>query len=522
MLPLCELRVGTAAQPSIPYACLPNKSDIAASVYNCTGASSHQQLAQDTLKFAMGLAEALRSVAGLAEADYPLSFMYALHSDGERGGDCLTSGTGPFYVKGGGPPLCKLIQSVTSPAYLGAYLAALIDMEDASEWEGAVAPMVRNLGLSAWAGFHEAAGPYVYSPVGERWDMVELRRQQLEEGLPYWGMSGGGGSGGGFEVSCVHSGSGHTTTLLTGGGGGGAGMNSPEGGKALRSGGGGGGGAQFAGGWPFLGAGAGNAPAGEVDINPASDAPWWVIALGSLREQLRRCATHPHTHVSLRGGGGGGGGFEAYRQFDGTNASASPVEYEPHALSFGYGFQFALGPPGHTLLEGDLSPDEAAFVRCAGKGSSDCRGCVAPPANASTPSDEAALLSSTRFDAALPAPSIDSIPQVMLCADSWAQLICKHATTPNGTRYTKFGQFTACNCPVAAFYKEQYLPSKPQYAFVRNASNCPVGGTSSLPPLTRSAIAAHAREWCGAEPPTMQLKTGCARCMPLDACRRGL
>jgi hypothetical protein len=309
-----------------------------AELSQCTNNALQLRMATSATAFAEELAAAVRTIVGQSDAEL-LPLRFAFYTNMDRGADqeCLTARTGPFYVRGGGSPLCHFVEAGASVGSkrLGEYLATLLNMTDPASWDGgntsasssAAKQMVLDFGFSQWdafAGATPAGG--VYSPRGgaEQFTLPELKRRQVDDGLPFHGMSGGGGAGAGFEILCIDDRTGAARTLVSGGGGGGGGMSSPEHATALRSGGGGGGGAQVAG--SRLGAGAGSVPRGVVDVGADVDARRWVEDMAAARGEMRACATEVATHIALRGGGGGGGGVEAYKPWNVSDPGASPEE----------------------------------------------------------------------------------------------------------------------------------------------------------------------------------------------------
>merc|ERR1711871_1903574 len=127
-------------------------------------------------------------------------------------------------------------------------------------------------------------------------------------------------------------------------------------------------------------------------------------------------------------------------------------------LSFGYGFQFALG--NGVLLTPNAGTDEAVFASCpvqnnrtAYQGYS-CVGCV--------DSNDSPVSNATNYKA---------ISDTFRCSDLVAQAICATASVHTSTGRRKYGQFAHyqyCNCPVARMYKRAFLPDTPQWKWERN------------------------------------------------------
>ena len=184
----------------------------------------------------------------------------------------------------------------------------------------------------------------------------------------FWGISGGGGSGAGVQVLAFMPGSERHYTLYSAGGGGGGGNSNPEISNALNYlinvGSGGGGGNQFANCYIKkgqnlnglgLGAGTGSGlsilegssfsfqvpPAVEYSFSAPTNFPDWDNATilseyGSnlqylFNTQIPALYALGYT-IQTSGGGGGGSGLEFL--------NPNMVEFTPHALSIGHGFNF--------------------------------------------------------------------------------------------------------------------------------------------------------------------------------------
>lgn len=189
------------------------------------------------------------------------------------------------------------------------------------------------------------------------------------DNINYWGSSGGGGSGAGYQIEAFRPGSTIHYTLFSGGGGGGGGNTTPEGLETppttlINAGSGGGGGSQFSdcyvtnqGNLNGLGLGAGTGsgistieghevtyqppPATDYSYYPPVAHPSWndntiLTTYGSnLSDLFTRLIPELYNNgytITITGGGGGGAGLEFL--------NASGVEYQPHPVSIGYGFNF--------------------------------------------------------------------------------------------------------------------------------------------------------------------------------------
>ena len=185
-------------------------------------------------------------------------------------------------------------------------------------------------------------------------------------GIRYWGMSGGGGSGAGYQIEAFKPGSTTHYTLFSGGGGGNKtpeGLNTPQI-SLINTGSGGGGGSQFAncfvtsaGNLNGLGLGAGTGsglsaieghdvvyqapPATNYSFYPPNAHPSWsqdttLAAYGKnlsyLFDILIPQLYNEGYTIAITGGGGGGAGMEFL--------NAVGVEFQPHPVSIGYGFNF--------------------------------------------------------------------------------------------------------------------------------------------------------------------------------------
>lgn len=202
-------------------------------------------------------------------------------------------------------------------------------------------------------------------------------------------------------------------------------------------------------------------------------------------KSMRRCAQSTGKHLSLRGGGGGGAGFETYFPWNITSPDGSPEDITPNAVSFGYGFQFALGPasspesPSAVRLQPNAGFAEAAFVSCPGSADDSCYDCVE---EASSPVDGHA------------------ISLAFACSNAWATQVCELASY-RGTPYGKFAHYSECNCPVSGWYLARYLPNTSAFKPQKKPHCYPGEDPSAWPSVTPNMLKAHCTTWCGTRPP---------------------
>ena len=441
--------------------------------YN-SGVSYNSSVVQDALDFANSLARTVRKILGKSERQLPLKFAFYVNNN-DIGSRCSKASSGPFVTDGGGAPLCALIEdAATTTSGLGPYLSNILGMTSTKQWDPEA---TENLGYFAYTNFmsymEQQGADKVYSPY-EPYPTI----QDLGKGVwkNFYGMSGGGGSGAGFSIVCARRCC--EETIVTGGGGGGAGMSSPGGGAAVQAGGGGGGGAQIKNATPELGAGIG-AGGGETaqPTTSGTSVANWVKAIAQARRKIRKCGC---SNIILRGGGGGGAGFEVYLPFDATDPNAQAEARTPPALSFGYGFQFALGRKAR--LAPSAGKGERVLVSC-GTGT---RCCIAQPSKC--PKSRGSGSS-----------SVD--PTLFQCADKYARYICSRATY--GPEQKKYGPsaYNQCICPVTAMYLTSMGQQK-QFSWTSNAKNCKIDGDEGdVPYITADMIKENKASWCPASVP---------------------
>ena len=319
------------------------------------------------------------------------------------------------------------------------------------------------------------------------------------DGLPFYGTSSGGGAGAGWEVFCVEDATHIEETIVTGGGGGGGGFSSPYDGVAVNGGGGAGGGAQIGtSGTQHLGGGAafdGTA----IEVTQTGAVASWLTGMQDAREQMGACLAKEGYHLAVRGGGGGGVGFETFLPWDVTKPNEVPNERQPHGLSVGYGFQFAVGPPyagsvnTTALLNPSFGAEEVVVAVCPDVGADhQCGdGCIAPVSD-------------------VPVQFLE-VGEVFRCAPLVAAAICKVATYPDGNQhlpYHQYRNFMLCNSPLARTYALEFLPPGPQWLWA--AFPEAYNRTATDPPfITLSEVAANRDAWC----PTLE------DCPTLSVCR---
>ncbi|CAK9068583.1 unnamed protein product [Durusdinium trenchii] len=437
-------------------------------------------------------------LAGYVRDEYPLRFAYYANWLTDTFVECLDAGTGPYQVPGGGEQLCSMLEwnAGVAEKNLAKYLRDLMAAKHPKSLLNTF-NLVLDFGYNSYESMCKSMQKgwprTVYDPMGGHVSVEELY-QQNQDGRPYWGVSGGGGAGAGFEIFCVNDTNEEEETIITGGGGGGGGVNTPEEGTPIEAGGGGGGGVQVgADGIPAVGAGAGNHPPGVISIEMTqTDHKNWIESMKKVAESIRSCASTPGKHISLRGGDGGGAGFEAYLPWNVTNPEGNPEEVQPHGLSFGYGFQFALGPktedpdsPRAVRLTPNAGHSEAAFVSCPGAPDDTCYDCVDPPSI--HPSNETPH-KSTSFTYA--------------CSNAWAIQVCSLASY-NGTVYGQYSHYSECNCPVSSWYRAKFLPDTPSFRSQKISHCYSEQGKGQLPMVTKADVELNCAKWCGARAPTV-------------------
>ena len=222
---------------------------------------------------------------------------------------------------------------------------------------------------------------------------------------------------------------------------------------------------------------------------PSQGPTAWIRSMKHVANAIRKCAKSEGKHVALRGGGGGGAGFETYFPWNVTGHGGmfpdTPEDITPNAVSFGYGFQFALGP---ALQAGDsrkravrLQPNagfaEAAFVACPGSSDDSCSDCVDEP--------------SGELDG-------HAISLSFACSTAWATQVCGLASY-QGTTYGKYGHYSECNCPVSGWYLARYLPNTSAFEPQKKPHCYP--GEGQPPSITQEKLKANCAKWCGIRAP---------------------